>query len=264
MLGNVFLKTLRDLRRALLGWSIGLAVLVGIMAALWPSIEAIPNLDEFLASYPEAMRELFNVEAITTGVGFMNAELYSLLLPALFIVFAVGRGARLVAGEEEAGTLDVLLVTPASRVGTLVHTAAALAVAVSLLGAVLFAATAIASPLVDLQIGVGEAAAGSVAMVLIGLEHGWLALAVGAATGSRPAAIGVASTVAVAGYVLYVMGKFVTAVEPFSPLSPFHQALEGGPLGAGLQAGYLWLLVGGLAAVAAAAPVFDRRDLAVR
>jgi ABC-type transport system involved in cytochrome c biogenesis ATPase subunit len=35
-------------------------------------------------------------------------------LPVLFLVYGIGRGARAVAGEEEAGTLDVLLVTRVS------------------------------------------------------------------------------------------------------------------------------------------------------
>lgn len=262
MLTSVFAKTLRDLQRPLLGWSIGVAALVGVMAALWPSIEGIPNLEEFLASYPEAMRELFNVDAITTGVGFMNAELFSLLVPALFIIFAVGRGARLIAGEEESGTLDVLLVTPVSRLAVLIETAAALAVAVLALGAVLFAATVISSPLVGLQIGVADAASASLAVTLLGIEHGWLALSVGAAVGSRPVAIGAASTFAVAGYVLYVMSKLVAAVEPWGALSPFQQALEPGPLGAGLQASYVWMPLAALVFVAAAAVRFDRRDVA--
>jgi ABC-2 type transport system permease protein len=116
MFRNVFLKTLRDQRRSLVGWSIGVVILVLLEAALWPSVRDMPDLQQFLASYPEAMRKLFNLEEFGTGTGFMNAELFSALLPVLFIIFAVGRGARILAGEEEAGTLDVLLVTPVSAV----------------------------------------------------------------------------------------------------------------------------------------------------
>lgn len=263
MFANVFLKTLRDLRHGLIGWSLGLVVLVGIMAALWPSMRQMPNLDEFLASYPEAMRELFNIEAITTGAGFLNAELYSALLPALFIVFAVGRGAQMVAGEEESGTLEVLLATPVSRARVLLDKAAALALATIVLGTVLFLTTWISSALVDMQIGAGDAAVGALAMVLLGLEHGWLALAVGAATGRRGLAIAVAATVAVAGYLLYVLGEFFDAVEPWQPLSPFMQAIESGPLGGGLPLRFLWMALAAVLFVAASVPVFDRRDVVV-
>lgn len=261
MLQNVFLKTLRDLRMGLLAWGIGIAVLVGSMAAVWPSIRTMPDIEEFLASYPEAMREIFNVEAITTGAGFLNAELYSILLPALFIIFAIGRGARMVAGEEEAGTLEVLLVTPASRSRVLLDKAAALAVALVALGVVLLVTTWVASAVVGMGIGLADAANGSLAMVLLGLAHGWLGLAVGAASGRRPLAVGVAATVAVAGYVLYVLSLLVDALEPWGPWSPFEQALRGGPLGGGVQASYLWLALAAVVFVAAALPLFDRRDV---
>jgi hypothetical protein len=74
MFGNVFLKTIRDQRRTLLGWGIGIVLLVGFEAALWPSIRDMPDLKNFLANYPEAMKELFNLDAMTTPSGFMNAE----------------------------------------------------------------------------------------------------------------------------------------------------------------------------------------------
>ncbi|MDX1621418.1 MAG: ABC transporter permease subunit [Nitriliruptorales bacterium] len=262
MLDNVFLKTLRDVRRGLVGWSIGIVVLVSAMAALWPSVRDMPDLEDFLAGYPEAMRDLFNIEAITTGAGYLNAELYSIMLPALFVIFAIGRGARFIAGEEETGTLETLLVTPVSRLWLLLQKAMALAVTTLALGLALFVATSFWNVAVDLGVGAAEIAAGSVAMTLLGLEHGWLALAIGAATGRRSAAVGVAATVAVSGYVLYVMAKFVESIEPWSPISPFHQAIESGPLGGGMQPIFAWMALAGIVFVGAAAPLFDRRDVA--
>lgn len=63
-------------------------------------------------------------------------------------------------------------------------------------------------------------------------------------------------------YVLYVAGELVAAIEPWQPLSPFHQALTGGPLGAGLPAAYLWMAAVAIAFVAITLPIFDRRDIA--
>lgn len=263
MLRTVFTKTLRDQRRGLLGWGIGIVLLVLLMAALWPSIGDIADLQEFLHNYPQALREIFNLEDFSTGGGFFNSELYSVLLPVLFLVYSIGRGARVVAGEEQSGTLDLLLVTRVSRTGLVVQQAAAVGVAVVLLGLVLFVAVMVFSPVFDLGISAGDAASGSLAMVLLGLEFGWLALAVGAATGRRVVALSVAAALAVASYLLYVAGRLVDAMEPWLPLSPFHQALEGGPLGAGLPAAYGWLPLVGALAVLASLPVFHRRDTAI-
>jgi ABC-2 type transport system permease protein len=262
MLANVFLKTLRDQRRGLLGWGIGVVFLVAAIGAIWPSIRGMPNLGEFVANYPEALKRLFSLDAITTGSGFMNAELFTLMLPVLFIVFGIGRGARLIAGEEEDGTLDVILVTPVSTSRLLLQKAAALAVSIIALGVLLFVATALSSLAYSMDIGAAAAATGSLAMVLLGIEYGWLALAVGAITGRRVNAIAVPATVAFAAYVLYVAGLFVHAIEPWQPLSPFHQALNGGPLGAGLPAAYAWMAVAAVFFVGVALPIFDRRDIA--
>jgi ABC-2 type transport system permease protein len=262
MLSNVFTKSLWDQRRGLFGWGVGVALLVLLEAALWPTVRGMPGFEEFIQSYPEAMRELFKLAEFTTGRGFLNAELYSLLLPILFIVFGIGRGARAVAGEEEAGTLEVLLVTPLSAARLVVQQAAALTAAIAALGAVLFAAVVAASPVFELGITAAEAATGSLSMVLLGVEFGCIALAVGAVTGRRGMAIGVAATAAVAAYLLYAIGQLVDAVRPWLPVSPFHQALDGGPLGAGLPPAYAWMAVVALAVVAAALPVFDRRDIA--
>jgi len=262
MLRNVFLKSLRDQRRALLGWGIGIAALVLLESALWPSIRDMPDLNAFLANYPEPMRKLFNLEDFGTGAGFVNVELFGTMLPVLFIIYGIGRGARMVAGEEEAGRLDVLLVTPVSTTRLVLQQAAALAAALAALGGVLYVAVLSASVLFDLGVGAADLAGATLAMVLLGVEFGWLALAVGAATGKRAAAIGVATTAAVGAYVLYVAGQLVDAVQAWQPLSPFHQALTGGPLGAGLPAAYAWMPAAAAVVLAAALPVFNRRDIA--
>ena len=71
-----------------------------------------------------------------------------------------------------------------------------------------------------------------------------------------------ASAAAVGAYVLHVAGELVEAVHPWQALSPFHQALADGPLGAGLPLAHTWMPLAGAVAVAAALPIFDRRDIA--
>jgi len=96
MFRNVYLKSLYDARRGLFGWSVAIALLVLLESALWPSVRGM-NLGEMYASFPEELRKFFDLEAMTTGAGFLNAELFTLLLPSLFLVYGVGRGARALA-----------------------------------------------------------------------------------------------------------------------------------------------------------------------
>ena len=112
-----------------------------------------------------------------------------------------------------------------------------------------------------MDVPVGHVAVASLAMVLLGVEFGLLALAVGAMTGRRLVAVAVTGTAAVAAYVLYVAGVLVEGLADWSSWSPFHQALAEGPLVGSLPGGFGWLVLGAAAAMALAPPVFARRDI---
>ncbi|MGZ4718581.1 MAG: ABC transporter permease subunit [Acidimicrobiales bacterium] len=262
MLANVFAKTLRDQRHSLIGWSIGTALTVVIMAAIWPSFSDM-DLDSLLSQYPEAMKEAFNITGMTTGTGYINAELFSLMLPAMFIIFAVARGARLIAGEEEDGTLDLLATMPVSRGRVLLEKGAALVLSIGVLALVLLVSTYLSSLAFGLDIPFVHALNGALAMCFIGLEFGLVALALSACPGSRALATGVTAGLAGAAYLLYLIAQLIDSLRPLRVLSPFYQAISEGPIGPNLPPITLAMLVVGLVALVVAVPVFERRDLAV-
>ena len=102
-------------RRSVIGWGIGLAAVAAMYAAFYPSItQSAGDLQAYLDKMPDAFRELVG-EDYTSPAGYLRAELFSLLGPILFLVFAIGAGAKAIAGEEEARSLDLLLSTPLSR-----------------------------------------------------------------------------------------------------------------------------------------------------
>lgn len=254
-------RSLRDQARGFVAWAIATGLLVFAIVALWPSVRAMPDIERFLENYPEALKDLFNMDAFRTGAGYLNAELFSIMLPAMFLVFAIGRGARAIAGEERSGSLEMVLASPVSRTRLLLEKAAAVALSTTALGAVLAGTAIAAAAAFGLDASASDIALASLVMVVLAIEHGWLAVAVGAATGRRGLSVAVAGAVAGAGYVLYVVGTLVDAARPWRVLSPFHQALDGGPVGAGWRAGYLVMAAIAVAAIAIAAPMFDRRDV---
>jgi ABC-2 type transport system permease protein len=254
-------KTMADQRRGLIGWSLGLFSVVGAMGALWPTVRDMPDMGEFLQSYPEAVRDLFKIDQIATGPGYLNAELFSIIIPAMFIVFAVGRGSRLIAGDEEDRQLDVVLASPVSRTRVLIETSLGLIGSMKLLGLALFVATAATSELFGMGIGYGAMAIGSLTMTLLGIEHGLIALAAGAATGRRSIAMAAGGAIGGAGYVLYVVGEIVDDLKGWQALSPFEQVLANGPLGGELPTTIVPVALLGVVAVAVAAPIFERRDV---
>lgn len=260
MLSTVFAKSLRDQRRGLLGWGIGTALTVLLMGAIWPSFSDI-DVDAVLANYPSEFLEVFNVRAMDTGMGFLNAELFSIVLPVMFVIYAIGRGTRLLAGEEEAGTLAIVLTMPLPRVKVLLEKAAGLVVGIGVLALVLAVTVWLASLAFDMEVSLRAAVFGALTQWFIGIEFGLLAMAVAAATGRRALAIGIPSGIAAATYMGLLAAQLVDSLHWLRWLSPFHAATTGGPLGPSLPALVWTMPLVGLVALAVAAPVFHDRDL---
>jgi ABC-2 type transport system permease protein len=264
MLRNVFTKTLWDARRSLLGWAVAIAAVAAMYAAFWPTVNT-PEMQQALRNYPEGVLEAFNYNDLTSPAGYLGSSVYGLLIPLLVAVFAIAYGTRAVAGDEEAGTLDLLLAHPVSRTRLALQRFAALAAALVLVGAVLLLAMlAIAGPAELEGITAAELTAATTQLALFGACLGALAFAVGAATGRKALALGVSAGVAVLAYLANGVFPQVEGLAWTSDLSPWHWYLGGEPLKNGLQAGdSLLLLAVTLVLVAVGTLVFNRRDVAV-
>jgi beta-exotoxin I transport system permease protein len=114
MLRNVFAKTLWDTRRALLGWALAISAVAVMYAAFWPTVNT-PEMQDALRNYPQGVLEAINYDDLTSPAGYLGSSVYGLLIPLLVAVFAIAYGTQAVAGDEEAGTLDLLLAHPVSR-----------------------------------------------------------------------------------------------------------------------------------------------------
>jgi ABC-2 type transport system permease protein len=264
MLRNVFTKTLWDARRSLLGWVVAIGAVAAMYAAFWPTVNT-PEMQQALQNYPEGLLEAFNYDDLTSPAGYLGSSVYGLLIPLLVAVFAIAYGTRAVAGDEEAGTLDLLLAHPVSRTRLALQRFAALAAALVLVGAVLWLAMlAIAGPAELEGVTAAELAAATTQLTLFGACLGALAFAVGAATGRRALALGVGAGVAVLAYLANGVFPQVEGLAWTRDVSPWHWYLGGEPLKNGLQVGdSLLLLAVTLVLVAAGTLVFNRRDVAV-
>jgi ABC-2 type transport system permease protein len=264
MLRNVFTKTLWDTRRSLLGWAVAIGAVAAMYAAFWPTVNT-PQMQQALRNYPEGVLEAFNYNDLTSAAGYLGSSVYGLLIPLLVAVFAIAYGTRAVAGDEEAGTLDLLLAHPVSRARVALQRFAALLAALALVGAVLLLAMlAIAGPAELEGVTAAELAATTTQLALFGACLGALAFAVGAATGRKALALGASAGVAVLAYLANGVFPQVEGLEWTRDLSPWHWYLGGEPLKNGLQTGDALLLLGvTLVLVAAGTWVFTRRDVAV-
>jgi ABC-2 type transport system permease protein len=258
-------RSLRDRRRSLTSWGIGIACYLGLIVAFWPSIRGSSEIADAIENYPDAMKEFFGGAAAfdyTRPGGFLNTQLFSLMAPLLLGAFAMGYGASTIAGEERTGQLDLVLALPVRRARIVGEKAAAVALGVAALTVLSIVVVVGVGAAVDLDVPVVNVVAACIGSGLVALVHGGLALMIGAATGNRAVALGTSSAVFAAGYLLQALSGLVDALKPLRVLSPLHHANGTVPINNGFPVWHhLLLAVLFLGVTALAVGLFERRDL---
>ncbi len=265
MLNNVVLKTLWDQRRSLLWWGIGMVAISIVTMLFYPSLSNAPELNNILSDENSLMKAFVgDIDDLTSPEGFMNSQLFFLLLPMLFMGFAVTQGSAAIAGEEEKGTLDLLMSSPISRRLVLVHKWVAMLAAIIGLVAATWIGLAVGVVAVDMDISLLKVAAATLSAGFLGMAFGSLALALGATTGRRAFSIAIGSVVGVTAYLINALTPAVEALEPARYISPFHYYSGSDPITNGLHLGHVSvLLLIATLLYALATVTFERRDLGV-
>ncbi len=260
----VFAQGLRDRRRSLLWWSVGVATYIAMIAATWPSIHGAAGLSDIMSQLPKSILDLMGASDydISTGAGYVSGELFGFMIPIFVLILTIGAGAAAIGGSEERGTLDLLLSHPISRRRVLLQSAALIAFEAFIFGAVIVVTLAVASPLADLQIAFVNSVGAAVGIVLLGVAVGWTALAVGAATGSRGIALAATGSAAAITYLLGSLSGLVAFLHNAKWISPFFYSNDGSPLARGYTWWHALVLAGfGVVMLAIGAVLFDRRNL---
>ena len=266
MLRDPFFKGLRDQLRPLLMWSAGVAFYVALLISIYPSIrKSAGALQEYVQNMPEGIKAAFlGSSDFSTPVGYVNVELLSWLAPIVLIGFAVAVAARSLAGEEENGTLGLVLTHSVGRRRLVLQRYAAMVVAAVALGAVFWLSLTVATAIAGTPVGAGDLAQAFLGLTLLGLAIGSITYAVSAATGRRQAGIAAGAGVGVLMYLLNTLAVMNEAIRPFRYLSLFHYSGGASPLGKDLDiAGLIVLAATSVVMLALALLLFERRDVRV-
>lgn len=262
---KLFLHELRKRRNGIIGWGIGLIVYVAYIILLYPAIGeeyAKLNMDN-----PMFQMLLGDVLSMATFSGFFILYVAN-YFPVMAAVYPIVNGTGTLAGEEEAGTLELLLSLPLYRWQLVLAKALALATALLLITLLMAAGSVVTylamESLVDSNMTVGE-------MVLI-IISGWpvllflgmLSLFLGALLPSRRMASMMVTLVLVAGFFVNNLANMSEPMEKIQWLSPLYYYKGSEILSSGLQAGDWAVLVGtSLLFVLLAILSFARRDVTV-
>ncbi|WP_435148843.1 ABC transporter permease subunit [Micromonospora aurantiaca (nom. illeg.)] len=258
---DLLTKTLWDGRRGLAGFTTGTALLGAMYAGFYPQV-ADGAMGQTVQGMSPALRQALRMEDLSSAAGYLGSSVFGIIVPLVAIIFGIATGTRAIAGDEEAGYLDLLLAHPVSRTRLLLHRFAALSAGAVLIAVVVLLAMLAVRPGAQLDsITVGQFTAQCLALALLIIVFGTIAITTGAATGSRPTALAATAGIAVLTYAASTLAGQIGA-DILRYASPFHYYIGGEPLRNGFQWADLTILTTTTAVLLTiAVAAFNRRDL---
>lgn len=255
-------RELSEGRRGLIGWALGVVGVIALYLPFYPSAGGSEMVQTYLEAFPPELSRVFGLDRMATGAGYTQAAYFGLTAFLLLAIAAVGWGSQAVAGDEESGSLELVLAHGVTRPQLVLERFLALLLKLGALALAGWLAIMALSGPSQLGLNGARVAAASLALLALTALVGALALAVGAATGRRAFATAAGAAVAVGAYALDAVA--VTAGAPWlQRLSPYHWAYGADPITTGLDLPGLALLCGVTALlVLAGVLAFSRRDVA--
>jgi ABC-2 type transport system permease protein len=270
-LRNIFTKTLRDQRAGVLGWGLGLGIVLYVSATQYKELiggigperqKLIEEITRAFQSFSFIMGEITDLGSIG---GFINTRVLG-FVPVMLALWAAVAGVGAVRGEEQNGSMEVLLATPHSRPS--VFRSKALGILVSLTALVLllwlglYAGIAAAGE-------AGNVGAGAMLLTLINILAlaafwGAAGLLIGQLVGLRRTASSITGALLFGTFLMDNLLSTNPSLKWLAWLSPYHYYSVSKPIVPGriLEWGaWLVLLALTVAIVVLAGLLFTRRDI---
>ncbi len=268
MFRSVWSKTLREYRVPILGWGLGMGLL--LLATLAAYATQVPDASArtSLAGVAQSLRFFGDAVAITTPTGYVTFRIMELFVPALLCIWTLLAGARLVRGEEERGSIDVLLSTPQSRVRVLLEKIVALVVALLLIGILIGLLGMAGDAAAKIDVDVPGSLLAGLNVSILGLFFAGLALLLSQLVTSRATAAGLTGAALALSFVLDITGRTVDNAQWVQRLSPVYYYNLSKPLILSYTSTHgvnpwamAFLLALGVALMLVSIPLFVRRNI---
>src|SRR5438876_2120485 len=259
---SIYLKTLRDYRIAIPGWGIGIGLLIYVVLASFPSLVETPEARAALVSLGPSFAWIAEPIKIDTPGGYATFKYgFTVLVMALWPLLA---SSRMLRGEEERGSMDVLLSMPRGRGRVALEKLAAIWTALLGMGLLIGLLTYAGGMRVNADFSLGDALLSGLNLALICGVFGSLALLISQFTQERGTAAGLTGGLLLIFIVLDMVHRVIPNTEWISRLSPIYYYNLSKPLIPSYgtsPTGMLVLLGLALILTAAAVFLFVRRDV---
>jgi ABC-2 type transport system permease protein len=259
---SVYLKTLRDFRVGILGWGIGFGVVVIATITAYEAAVSSPAAQAALIATAKAWNWYWEAVGMDTPGGYAMWKLGVILtFPAIWGLLA---GSRILRGEEERGSLDMLLSLPRSRGRAVVEKVAALGTALLLMGLLIGVLTAWGGARANAGFSFGDALLFGLNVALISAVFAAIALFISQFTHERGTAAGLTGALFGLAILLNSLAHIAPDTEGLAHISPVYLFALSKPLipGRGVDPVAMLALAGtSLVFTALGVVLFLRRDV---
>lgn len=218
MFRAIWIKSLRDYRIPILSWGVMLAFLILATIA-----SALPSLTDSIGSLVNTFPYLGDTYNITSPMGYAYWKVMEVFIPLIFCIWPILAGARMVRGDEERSSLDVVLATPHSRARVMLEKLLALVIALLIIA--LFVTLGVVGgekANTYATVDAPDALLTALNLSLQGFFFGSVALFISQFTYNRGVAAGWAGGLLVLSYVFFATGYSVTSASWLKFLSPLY------------------------------------------
>jgi ABC-2 type transport system permease protein len=261
-LRSVFLKTLRDYRIPILGWGIGMGLVVVSPMASVATLLTTPQARAQLVSLAATFAWNADVVAVDTIGGYATFKIGIFIF--LIAVWPLLAASRMLRGEEDRGSMDVLLSLPRPRLAVALEKLAAMWTALLAMGLLIGLLAFAGGQKFGGGFSLGDGLLFGLNLALLCAVIGGVALLLSQFTEESGPAAGWTAALLLVFIVLDMVHRVTSNREWISRLSPIYYYNLSKPLvpGYGSNAGAMLLLVAlALVLGGAAVGLFVRRDV---
>ena len=262
MFRSIFLKTLRDYRVAILGWGIGMGLVIVSPMASVAALISTPAQRAALANI--AAQFAWNADPIAADTVGGYATFKIGIFTFLICVWPLLAGSRMLRGEEDRGSLDVLLSAPRTRASVALQKVAAMWIALLAMAVIIGVIAYLGGLAFKAEFSLVDGLLFGLDLALICAVFGGIALLASQFTSERGPAAGITGGLLLVFIVVDMVHRVIPNSDWFSHLSPIYYYNLSKPLipSYGTSVGGLAVLLGlTLVLNAAAVWLFLRRDI---
>ncbi len=261
-LRSVFLKTLRDYRIPILGWGIGMGLVVVSPMASVATLLTTPQARAQLVSLAATFAWNADVVAVDTIGGYATFKIGIFIF--LIAVWPLLAASRMLRGEEDRGSLDVLLSLPHPRLAVALEKLVAMWTALLAMGLLIGLLVFAGGQKFGADFGLGGGLLFGLNLALLCAVIGGVALLISQFTQESGPAAGWTAGLLLVFIVLDMVHRVIPNTEWISRFSPVYYYNQSKPLvpSYGVNAGAMLLLLALTVILSGAAVwLFVRRDV---